>query len=325
MAALGDYVLTLVDWAKRLDPTGSTADVVELLSQTNEILTDMLFVEGNLPTGHRTTVRTGLPDVTWRKLNYGVQPSKSVTAQVDDTCGIAETWSQIDAEIAALNGNDSQFLLSEQIPFIEAMNQEMAGGLFYFDTDTDPEKFLGLAGRYAALATQNVVTAGGAGSDLTSMWLIGWSPNTVHGVFPKGSRAGVFQDYQGVQRVSDSQTPPGYYMAHLTHWQWKLGLCVRDWRYVVRICNIETTGTSAIIDPDLLVDAYYKLPSLSIPGGKFAFYCNSTVMSQLSKLAMNKSNAHFTVGQEFGKPVVQFWGIPIRRVDQILNTETALT
>ena len=80
MATLAQSVLTLADWAKRLDPDGKVPAIVEMLSQTNEVLADMLFKEGNLPTGERTTIRTGLPSVYWRLLNQGVAPSKSTTA-----------------------------------------------------------------------------------------------------------------------------------------------------------------------------------------------------------------------------------------------------
>jgi len=60
MATLSSNALTLIDFAKRIDPDGKTPKIVELLAQTNEILDDMKFMEGNLPTGHRITVRTGL-------------------------------------------------------------------------------------------------------------------------------------------------------------------------------------------------------------------------------------------------------------------------
>ena len=80
MAVLGSNVATLADIAKRTDPDGKISSIVELLSQTNEMLPDMLWKEGNLATGERTTVRTGLPTVAWRLLNQGVQPSKSTTA-----------------------------------------------------------------------------------------------------------------------------------------------------------------------------------------------------------------------------------------------------
>ncbi|EPE5434245.1 major capsid protein, partial [Escherichia coli] len=79
-------------WGKRVDPNGKVDKIIELLGQTNPILQDMPFVEGNLPTGHRTTIRSGLPSATWRLLNYGVQPSKSTTVQVTDSVGMLETY-----------------------------------------------------------------------------------------------------------------------------------------------------------------------------------------------------------------------------------------
>src|SRR5574343_52982 len=120
MAALSTGALTLADWAKRLDPDGKVPMIVELLEQTNDILTDMRWIEGNLPTGHRTTVRTGLPAVAWRLLNQGITPSKSTTAQIDEQCGMLEEWSEVDKHLALLNGNTAAFRLSEGLAFIEA-------------------------------------------------------------------------------------------------------------------------------------------------------------------------------------------------------------
>jgi hypothetical protein len=54
MAVKGLTALTLADWGKRVDPNGKVDKIIELLGQTNPILQDMPFVEGNLPTGHRT-------------------------------------------------------------------------------------------------------------------------------------------------------------------------------------------------------------------------------------------------------------------------------
>ena len=109
MATLSQNALTLADHAKRVDPDGKIPAIVELLSETNEILDDMLFMEGNLPTGHRTSVRTGLPTVAWRLLNQGVQPSKSTTAQVDEQTAMLEAWSEVDPDLASLGGDIAGF------------------------------------------------------------------------------------------------------------------------------------------------------------------------------------------------------------------------
>src|SRR3990167_1727227 len=194
MATIGATVLTLADWAKRLDPDGKTPTIVELLSQTNEILLDMLWKEGNLPTGERTTVRTGLPTVAWRLLNKGVAKSKSRTAQIEEAVGVLEARSEIGQKLAELNGNTAAFRLSEAQAFIEAMNEEMSSTLFYGNSGTAPEEFTGLAPRYSSLSAtnaQNIINGSGAGSDNSSIWLVVWGAQTCFGVFPKGSMAGL--------------------------------------------------------------------------------------------------------------------------------------
>ena len=94
MATLASGALTLADWAKRLDPDGKVPVVAELLSQSNEILEDAVFMEGNLPTGHRTVIRTGLPTAYWRSINQGIPTSKSTTVQVDESVGMLESYAR---------------------------------------------------------------------------------------------------------------------------------------------------------------------------------------------------------------------------------------
>ena len=98
---------TLLDMAKRQDPDGKIAFVVEILAEVNEILDEMTWLEGNLPTGNRTTIRSGLPEPTWRKLYGGVQPNKSTTVQVTDNVGNLEAYAEIDKDLADLNGNSA--------------------------------------------------------------------------------------------------------------------------------------------------------------------------------------------------------------------------
>jgi len=76
MATLATNVQTLADHAKMLDPDGKVDYIVDTITERNDIIEDMVWKEGNLPTGELTTVLTGLPSVAWRMLNYGFQPSK---------------------------------------------------------------------------------------------------------------------------------------------------------------------------------------------------------------------------------------------------------
>lgn len=324
MAIKSTNALTLADWAKRTDPDGKVPTIVELLSQTNPVLTDMLFVEGNLPTGHRTTVRTGLPAATWRLLNYGVPSSKSTTAQVTDSTGMLETYAEIDKALADLNGNTAEFRLSEDNAFLEAMNQTMAETIFYGDTRINPQRFTGLSARYndkSAKNAQNIVDAGGTGSNLTSVWLVVWGSNTVHGIFPKGQKAGLNHQDLGEKTLKDPNG--GQYQGYRTHYKWDNGLTVRDWRYAVRIANIDTTKLGADDGPNLaklMVQALHRIPNLQM--GKAVFYMNRDAAEYLDIQATEKASLAISVKETEGVCWTSFRGVPVRTCDALLSTES---
>ena len=345
MAILSTSNLTLADWAKRVDPDGRVPVVAELLSQSNEILEDCVFKEGNLPTGERVVVRTGLPAVYWRALNQGIPSSKSTTAQVDEACGILEARSEVDKDLAMLNGNTAQFRLSEDTAFLEAMNQTQAETLFYGNPASDPKQYLGLAPRYSSLSAanaQNILDAKGTTGPLTSVYLVVWGDQTVYCPFPKGSKAGLIHEDLGEQTVyTESTSTAGVassstrMQAMVTRYQWKSGLVVKDWRYVVRIANIDTAHLMAQSDSQiasadsalikLMARALYRIPNMGM--GRAAFYMNRTVHGGLSIAAMDKSQYVLKVEEglsQFGTAsrFLSFLGVPLRRVDKIINAET---
>lgn len=347
MATIGSTALTYADWAKRMDDGYKVAAIVELLSQTNEILDDMLVVEGNLPTGHKTTVRTGIPQATWRLLNQGVPNAKSTTAQITDTVGNLEIYSVIDKDVADLNGNTAAFRLSESRSFVEGMSQQMATTLIYGNQSTNPERFTGLAPRYStvtaanAATAANVLDAGGTDSDNTSLWVVTWGSDTSHGIFPKGKVTGLQHKDMGEQSVTDSNG--NTYQAYREHFKWELGLAVRDWRFNARVCNIDVsdlTGASAANLLNLITRALHRLPTTkasatavqssdatTIQGemGRTVIYCNRVLRTYLDLQAQNKTNVLLRLDEFDGKPVTSFRGIPVRTVDAILNTEARVT
>ncbi len=329
-ATLSTNALTLADHAKRLDPSGKIAAIVELLSQSNEMLQDMTFMEGNLPTGHLTTVRTGLPAVAWRLINSGVTPSKSNTAQITEQTGILEAWSEVDVDLALLSNNISALRLSEARAFIEAMNQEMAQTVFYGNQGLAPEEFTGLSPRYSSLSagnSDNVINAGGVGSDNTSIWLVAWGDETISGIFPSGSKAGLQHNDYGEVTVEVTAGVAGQRMRALQErWQWKAGIAVKDWRYAVRIANIDVsnlTGGSAADLIDMMEQAEETIPDGL---GRPVFYMNRTVRRFLRKQlrADVSAGGGLTYENVGGRRVYDFNGTPVRRVDAILTTEAAV-
>lgn len=329
MSLLQSNVVTLSEWAKRQDPDGKVAKVIEMLSQTNEVLQDMPFMEGNLPTGHRTTMRVGLPTVAWRLLNQGVQPSKSRTAQVDEQCGMLEAYSEVDKDLAELNADVGAFRLSEAQAFIEAMNIEMASTVFYGNSGTAAEEFTGLAIRYSDLSAanaQNILDAGGTGTDNTSIFLVGWGEQTVCGIFPKGSKAGIFHEDLGLVTVESTAGIGGNRMrAYQEHFQWKCGVALKDWRYTVRIANIDVSNlvakTSAADLVELMIKATHRIPFINMC--KPVFYMNRTVFEFLDIQRRDDVQVGGQLKYEDvdGRRISSFRGIPVRICDAILETE----
>jgi hypothetical protein len=332
MAVLGTSNPTLADLAKVTDPDGSIADVVEILNATNEILMDMTFLEGNLTTGHRTSIRSGLPTPTWRKLYGGVQPTKSRAVQVTDNTGMMEDYSEVDKALVDMAGNPAAFRLQEDRPHIEGMNQEFASTLFYGDESTAPEEFTGLAARYNSLSAENgdnIVSGGGSGSDNASIWLICWGPNTCHGIIPKGSKAGIQQRDLGEVTIENADGNNGRMQAYRTHYRWDVGLSVRDWRYLVRIANIDRSLLTSDISTgadlnDLMHQAWTELPSTS--AGRCAWYMDKQVMSFLRRQTSNAvQNSTLSVDMVGGTMQTSWGGIPIRRCDALRTNEATVS
>lgn len=339
---------TLIDVAKSFGPDGKVAQVAELLNQSNEVLPYIPFKEGNLPTGHKGVVRTGLPTISLRSFYKGVKVGKSGRATIEDVCAMAEARNEIDTDLANLNGNANDYRLSEALAFIEAMNQKWAQQIIYGDTSIDPEGILGLAPRYNSKAAQsgaNIIDAGGTSADNTSVYLVVWGDNTIHGIYPKGSEAGLVQKDLGEIDAFDENGDRFRALAEL--WKWKFGLHVKDWRYAVRIANIDIsdltgqTGTQAITAATwinkLMIKALARIPSMGM--GTATFLASRTVKEMLSIGALDKNQnalgfvqgvnqyGNVTAGSAAGQGTgiqggqLVFMGVPVLTVDQILSTE----
>jgi hypothetical protein len=326
MATLASTNLTFADWAKRVDPDGNTAQVVEQLSQVNAMIDDAIVKEGNLQDGHKTTVRTSLPQGTFRMLNERVADEKSTSKQITDRCGMLETYADVDKALADLNGNTAEFLFSEQIPFMEGLSQTMAQTLLYGNTSTDPAKFNGFAPRYNSLTGDNadyVIDCGGTGSDNTSIWLIGWGDQTCFMHFPKGSKAGLQHTHKGQQT---SETSEGKKEVYRDHYRWDAGLVVKDNRFVVRLANIDVSDLTGSGTLNLLkkmgnaIDLIHDLQSC-----KPVFYVHRTVRSKMREQINEKSNVNLTIDSAGGKQTVMFGEVPVKIMDQILKTESAVS
>lgn len=334
MATIGNDVFTFADLAKRMDPNlQDVANVVEVLSQQNDILKFLPFMEGNLPTGHRTTIRAGKPTVGPRRINQGVAPTKSTTKQVDEGTMLLEAYSEADTELLRLGGNESAVRASEDVAHLEAMNDFFSTTFFYGNPAVNIDRFLGLAPRYNSSTGEygnQIIKAGGAGSDNTSIWLVGLGERGLHGIYPKGTNAGVERKDLGEQVRQENGT---LRTVKMTRFVWHAGLAVKDYRHIIRIANIDVSNlatfgsgsdTSAML-LRMMIQAMNKIPGN--PNGyglKYAFLMNETTKTWADIMTTEKSNGAFTLKEIHGQEFTAFRGIPIIKCDAITDAESAV-
>ena len=328
MATIGSSMVDLIDVYKQQDGQGQFVPIIEILMEMNPILEDAIAVECNKGTTHLHTVRSGLPDVSWGKLYQGIPNSKGRTAQVEDTTGFVEGLSTIDERLLALSTNEGAVRLSEAMGYLEAMNQEVSTKLFYGNTASDPEEFMGLAPRFNDLSASNgnqIIDAGGTGADNTSIWFVSWGDQQCQLLYPKGTQAGINREDMGRQRLLDGSG--NAYYGKEEKFTWHVGLAVKDWRYVSRIANIEVSLVKAgsVKLYDFMRKAYYRLQNRRVAGGQIAIYLNTDILEALDALATNAGTtdnfARLTTREVEGKEVTAYRGIPLRETDSIINTE----
>lgn len=336
MATINQGLPTLLDWARRTDPNGRIARIVEALTVDTPLLQDMPWFEANGTDGHLITTREALPSLTWRKYNEGVLPTKSRTGQFVETCGMLEGISKVDVALAKRNGDAAAFRLSEDMAFVASYNRVLEDAFFYASQKVNPERITGLSPRLDALSgiaySSQVIAhdSSPSGSDQASIWLVGWGDRKVYGIFPKGSTAGLSMQDLGEDLVTDSASASATgaeFLAYRSHFKWEPGLAVEDARYLVRIANIDTsalsrTGTTLITKMEQACEQIQSLTDC-----KPVFYCNRTIRSYLRSQARAavSGGGGLTYENVDGRPVVYFGGVPIHRTDALLNTEAPLT
>jgi hypothetical protein len=334
MSTLASTHPTLLDLKSRTDSSGKVAPVIELLAQTNEVNDDAVWIEANELTGHTTTVRTGLPEPAWRKLYGGVQPTKSTTAKIREGLGMLEAYAEVDKALADLNGNSAAWRLSEEMPHIEGFGQKLARYIFSGNEATEPEAFTGLAPRFndqSAVNGENILTSAATpdSTDNTSIWVVCWGPNTVHMIYPKGMPGGLQVSDKGQITIENVDGAGGRMEGYRTHFKQDCGLVVRDWRSVVRVQfdleDVVANGATGPVLRDLLAKALRRIPAQALNMSRPAIYMNRDALDAFD-LQMNRDPLLQFKSQEDaqGKFVTRFRGIPIRRVDQILSTESGI-
>lgn len=345
MATIGNTYLDLIDLYKAENKNRDIIPVIEALHQLNPLMEDAYIMECNEGRGHTSAIRTGLPAVSWGALYEGTPQSKSTRQQVTDTTGFVEGQSEVDTRLLKLAKNPGLLRMQEAEAFLESISQEVQSSFFYADTAITPRKFKGLAARYnklpgasSAPATNQVVSAGGSGSDNTSIWFVTWGANQTGLIYPEGTSGGIQREDKGEQPAFDANGDR--YFVKLEQFTQHVGVRVGDWRWNARVCNIDVSDALAgnVDVYDFMTTAYYRLQGRRnakirnggmVSPGRTVIYMNRTMLEVLDKLATNNGASDNFVRLKpveiEGREIMTWRGMPIRETDALLNTEAAVT
>ena len=341
MATLTQKFLSMADVYKRTDGFGNVATIMEMMNGTaQDIFTDFTMMECNDGTKHIYTTRTGLSAPGWGALYEGIVQGKTTTQQVTETTGFVEKLISVDKRVLELAGaNAAAIRAQESEADIEAMAQELVTAMFYHNTATDARKPKGLAPRYGVKATSGagnqIIDAGGTGSDNSSIWFVTWGGSGLNMIYPKGSAAGIVQEDKGEQRVTDAAGKPYFVMEELI--KAHCGFALGDYRRCARIANLDMSDVAAG-SVDLwaqMLKGYYRVHGLrnqnvkvtndTMPG-RTVIYCNRTILEALHALSVGTGTAakaalSLRPMEIEGKEILTYMGIPIRETEALLNTE----
>jgi hypothetical protein len=339
MATIGNSFLGIIDHYTRSDRNGNITPIIEALHQLNPLMQDAHVIEANQGDSHLSTIRTGLGDVAWGQLYKGILQAKTTTMQVKDTTGFVERLSTIDTRYLKKVKDARAERMAEANGALEAISQDVQANFFYADTTTTPERFKGVAARYNSIsnggaAAAQIIDAGGTGSDNTSIWMIGWGAPGTSLIYPEGSTGGIQREDKGEQRTTDELGRP--YFVKEEYFAQHVGVKVGDWRYNVRIANIDVSDMRAgnVDIFKFLRQGYYRLQERRnsrvenggmVAGVKPVIYANRDIMEALDALSTNAGttdNRIRLMPEEIaGKEIQGYRNIPIRETDALINAE----
>lgn len=326
---------TMLDYQTRVNGKGEIADIIEIIRQENQLLDYIPWIKCNDGSAHETSVRTGLPTPTWRKLYGGVQPTKSVVRKVKDTTGIMHAYAEVDCDLVQKNGNSAAFRMTENSGHLDGMNEEFMSTFFYGNEGTEPEAFTGMSPRYNdsrvanAENARNTIHANDGTSEVTntSMWVMSFGPRALHGIYPDGFEMGLKHDDKGQVTIEDVDGSNGGRMeAFRSHYRWACGMSLRNWQTCARTqFRYESLTKDASANSVDLFDQVSKMLARTKRGGgdtKKVIVVNEGTLEFLRLQAKHAVTSSTLSRSELaGREVDVLDGVPVLMCDALLYTE----
>lgn len=310
--------------------SGETS-VIQLFSQNNSVLEDAVLQKCNKGGSHVVAVQRSLPGASWIGYNQGVEATSSQTSSFTVGTGMIQSASQVDVNLLKGVNNPAEVRSNEAMAHIESLGQNVASSFFYGNANVNGNQITGVAPMFNSLTnginSTQVIDGGGTTNDNTSVWVLTWGNNKTSLVYPENSKntMGISREDMGKVQAFDSNSNTFWVMED--RFMWHGGVAVADYRYVVRIANIDISklkdGTTNIYK--LLVEAGYIHHTMAMGNDmNTAIYCNRDIMQALDSQATNKGSESLQVtpSEIQGKMITTYRGVKVSRTDALLSTES---
>ena len=262
---------TIVDVGKERDASGKLLPHIYALSQANAWVNWITMIETNQARSHMASVETTAPLPSTRILNRGVLSQYGTWTQIEETVAQIKDWIEVDEDVANYGGDPESFRVRQAQGRLRAMGRKMTYLSFYGNRGSNPSDINGLSMRFGAISgatnAQNVISAGGSNNTNLSIWLVGFSPYALTGIYPKGSIAGMHHRDWGLRpktnAIDSTGGVNGKLAVYLDEFTMDFGIFPADWRHIVRICNVDVPNLNAQTGADLtfqMDEAIARLP-----------------------------------------------------------------
>lgn len=290
-------------------------------------------------------VRTdSLPVASTRRWNEGIKATAAKNVPLNDPIALFEDYSEVDKDLWEIQNEPNAWRADQDMNHVEGLFQLMESMLLYGSLSSNPGAFNGLATRFNNLTSvpngdatwkPNVWTSGATSGSVTSAWMIEFGDDTVYGIYPPNTPAGLsVRDLGEVTKELASatgSTGANYlYQVLRTMLRWYLGIQIADERCVQRIANINPAALSSNnFDENVFIQAKNWLPRGGEAPGT-VILVNRDLKTQIDIRAVSqKINTYFLPPGDnsmdvFGKAVTKFQNIPIYTAEKILSTETVV-
>lgn len=329
MATLTQTNLTLSEQMKQIGPSGNYLEIVNVLSQVNEMDIDAPYVMANDQFADVSSKVVSMPTIGNRRINRGTFGGLGRTTQHKEFIEILEARPFIDTLLlAGMPDGGAQARLNQMKIFMEAMAQTKADHLLYGSNLLDGEVIDGFLTRLSDLTASNVYDMGGTGSDTCSILLIDWDPARCNLIFPRAvlngnSNMGITEVDNGKQRITDDAGGALDVLESVI--RVAFGIKVLDDRNIARLANIESDGdANTMFATGQMRDLRKAINNLTSRGRKGNIYCNTDIKTQFDIWASESLGGLTMTKDVWGNPVTSLGPIQIRMMDAMTSTETAL-